>query len=151
MLEKQIYALNTDDLAQHPVWFFPRDDSVEDEEFSVRPCCLTDEDLMNYQIIVKTIFTDCEGEEYVGYIYWSNPPEIGYIQPVLFTTKEDCISFWYGIRKPDWASHDIEQQSMRSRFPITFRSDGFANLLPPIFGTLEGIYYFDKDKTIQYI
>ncbi|ABD79870.1 hypothetical protein [Saccharophagus degradans] len=148
MVEKQIYDLESEDLRKHPVWYFPMDDSVEDE-LSVKPCG-TDEISADYQVIIKTVFIDGEGKEYLGYIYWSDPDTLEDLKPVLFVNEEDCITFWNGMIKPSWDDYDAALQVMKDRFPITFRSDAIENL-PSISGVLDGLYFISDDDSIQYI
>jgi hypothetical protein len=148
MLEKQVYDLELRDFIQHPIWYFPMDDSVEDE-LSVKPFDIN-ELPGDYQVIIKCFFSDCEGKQYIGYIYWNSPPKIEDIKPVLFTSGEGCITFWNGIAKPSWTDYDATLQAIRNYFPITFSSEAIENF-PSISGTLEGLYFFGDDNSIQYI
>lgn len=148
MSEKQIYDLGPKDLLQHPVWYFPMDDSVEDE-LSVKPCS-ADDLSADYQVIVRTIFIDSEGQENLGYIYWNNPDNIEDLKPVLFLNDWDCITFWNGMIKPSWSDYDAELHAIKGRFPITFRSDAFDSF-PSISGILNGLYFLGDGDSIQYI
>ncbi len=147
MLEKQVYDLTKNDINQHSAWYFPMDDSVEDE-LTVRPFN-SGELSGDFQIIVRTVFADSKGKEYVGYIYWSDPDTIENIKPVLFVDNDNCITFWNGIIKPSWLDYGSVQQKIKKRLPLTYKSDVIANL-HALSGTLEGLYYIDDNGNIRY-
>lgn len=148
MLDKQIYDLEKEDLIEHAVWFFPMDDTVEDE-LTARPM-QSDNLVMGFRLVVKTTFTDCEGNLYTGYVYWSEPDLIGDIQPVLFTGNEDYISFWNGIVKPSWQDYTEIQQKIKDRLPITYQSEPVPGL-PTLSGTLEGLYFLDENNHLRFV
>lgn len=54
MSDKQVYELTIDDLDRYSVWFFPMDDTVEDE-LTVRPLA-EQETCSDFQIIVRADF-----------------------------------------------------------------------------------------------
>ena len=146
MNDKQIYDLSRDDIRRYPVWYFPMDETVEDE-LTVRPIKanekLPDGD---YQVIVRTMFEGSDGQEYIGYLYWSDPPEISDIKPVVFTGDEDCVTFWNGMCEPSWNDYSSEQQALKNAFPLKYRSEAYDSLAV-IFGELDGLYYLD-DKGV---
>ncbi len=147
MYDKQIYDLTAQDINQYPVWFFPMDETVEDE-LTVRPvigACLEGD----FQVIVRTTFTDSKALQYIGYIYWSTPKVIGHIMPVMFTGVEECITFWSGIRQPSWSVYSASQQRLKDAFPIGYESDATVGL-PSLTGTLKGLY-FSNNNNVQYI
>ena len=54
MIKKEIYELTRDALKQYPIWYFPMDDTVDDE-LTIRPLegdCQTND----YQVIARTVF-----------------------------------------------------------------------------------------------
>jgi len=148
MLGKKIYDLVPDDFTFNPVWYFPMDESVEDE-LSLRPYDINNAS-PDYQVIVKAVFTDVEGSEYLGYIYWGNPSVIEYLKPVLFCDDEKCIAFWNGILKPSWEEYGADLQTVKNRLPITYRSEAVNNF-QSISGVLNGLYFIDDNECIQFV
>lgn len=140
MNDKQIYNLTKSDIEQYPVWYFPMDDSVEDE-LTVRPM-FSNSQHSDYQVIVMTKFTGNDEEEYVGYIYWSMPNVVQHIKPVIFTSEEACITFWNGITLPSWSDYDAEQQLLFNALPLKYSSIECQGL-SSISGILNGLYYID--------
>jgi hypothetical protein len=148
MLDKQVYDLTADDINQYSVWYFPMDDSVEDE-LTVRP--VVGGTLPgDYQTIVRAVFTSAKGKEFVGYIYWSDPKAIENIKPVLFAHNSGCITFWNGVIKPSWADCGPEQVALNEQLPLAYKSESTPNL-PTLLGVLEGLYYIDESDIIQYL
>lgn len=142
MSDKQVYELTRGDLERCGAWFFPMDDSVEDE-LTVRqleefePCS-------DLQMIVRTRFEGSNGARYVGYLYWDGSGDVGLLKPVLFLEDGSAVSFWSGLIEPSWEEYPEEVQSLRQAFPITFISESILGLAE-ISGVLEGLYYLDGD------
>lgn len=148
MMDKQIYDLTEDDINQHPVWYFPMDETVEDE-LTIRPV----DDLHGLgdaQIIVKTEYSDSKGAKYVGYIYWNTPDTVEDLKPILFTGNNECISFWNGIVKSPWGDCSPAQQCIRSYLPVQYKSYSFDRLYS-LTGVLKGLYYYDDKYVVNYI
>jgi hypothetical protein len=140
MNDKQIYNLTKSDIEQYPIWYFPMDDSVEDE-LTVRPM-LSDCQHNDYQVIVMTNFTGNDGKVHIGYIYWSMPNIVQHIKPVIFTSENSCITFWNGITQPSKSDYDVEQQLLLNSLPLKYSSvecQGLSSLS----GILNGLYYID--------
>ena len=135
MQDKQIWDLTADDLREFGVWYFPMDESAEDE-CTIRPC-LEESDLA---VIVRAVFFCADETRYLGYVHWSQVDNIGYRQPTVFLNDGTVISFWNGIVKPTWSETSAEAKRMS--FSITFESEpllGFSS----ISGQLEGMYYLE--------
>jgi len=147
-MQKQIYDLVPQDLANNIVWIFPMDDTVDDED-TVRP--VTDESQLNdLQVIVKTIFHTQDGSNFIGYIYWGEPSKVEYIKPVMFIdpSGQYGISFWSGIIEPTDSDFDQAKGILNAKsFPIRFESENVFGLYA-IRGELEGIYYLDRTDNI---
>lgn len=145
MLEKEVYQLRKENFEEYPVWYFPHDDTVEDETI-VRP--LTTEsfdDLFDTKVfLIKADFTDNTGKVYPGCITWDPSDEIGFLQPTLFLDKE-VVSFWFGMDKPDWEASSPDEQTLREKFPIRFDSLQLGKAYSRT-GVLEGIYYIDIES-----
>jgi len=71
MCDKQVYDLTARDIEEHGVWYFPMDETVENE-LTVRPVLTREPIDIGFQIIVRTWFETRDGARNVGYIYWSN-------------------------------------------------------------------------------
>jgi hypothetical protein len=143
MIEKEIYELTREDLEQYPVWYFPMDDTVDDE-LTIRPFegdCQTND----YQVIVRTTFISSDGTKYLGYIYWSSPNEVADVKPVLFVNNEDCLTFWNGMIEANWDDYGEEQKELRKLFPISYSSDSVQGL-ESLSNKLEGLYYLDGEN-----
>ncbi len=147
-MDKQLYDLEPKDLDKHPVWVFPMDDTVEDEE-TVRP--VTDKmQLEDLQLIVKTKFEDQTGKKYYGYIYWGEPRNVEYLKPVMFFDEigKSGIAFWNGMIEPEDTDFDQAKGILSSKsFPIRFESEDTFELYP-IKGELKGIYYIDANDNV---
>ena len=148
-MAKPVFDLTLADIEEFPVWFFPMDESVEDETF-VTPLESLDNRNFHALVIVRTEFTDSNGSRYLGYIYWDGIGVVNQCQPSLFIGPDEYLTFWSGSKKPSWATEGILQQTMRGKFPISFKSQnhfGFSS----IEGDLRGLYFFDENYQIQYI
>lgn len=99
MADKQVYELTLQDLLEHGVWYFPMDETVEDE-LTVRPAGPGQGFEQDYQVIVRTTFESREGSRYLGYLYWHASAHVCDSQPVVFVGNSDCIAFWSGIATP---------------------------------------------------
>lgn len=142
-MDKQVYDLTVEDLKSKGAWYFPMDESVEDE-WTVRPL-LAAEDESDAQIIVRTRFEATDGAVFLGYIYWVGEQTVNYRQPNMFVGDE-CVSFWNGLREPHWDHYSQQVQALRGVFPIRYVSEALMGL-PSLSGTLEGLYYVDGVST----
>ncbi|WP_223472334.1 MULTISPECIES: hypothetical protein [unclassified Pseudomonas] len=149
MLDKQIYDLTARDIEGYGVWYFPMDETVEDE-LTVRPVCSREIVDVGFQIIVRAWFETHRGDRYVGYIYWGNSSDIGHLQPVMFVGVDQCINFWSGICEPVWESYSLQLQSLRSDFPISFSSESIFELIS-VSGVLQGLYSFEDDRVMVFV
>lgn len=143
MADKQIYELAIGDLTCFGVWYFPMDESVEDE-LTVRPL-LHKEASTDAQIIVRAIFVGREGSSYLGYLYWDSAGEVKYLKPVILLEDGSSITFWNGMVEPSWTDYSAKAQELKSKFPLSYTSDSIFDL-PKISGRLEGLYFLDADK-----
>lgn len=143
MYDKQVYELTLDDLARHGVWFFPMDESVEDE-LTVRP--LLEPDVCgNLQTIVRARFLGRDGSKYSGYLYWNVSGRLEHLKPVILFEDGAAITFWDGIIKPSWDSYPERAKSLRSVLPITYVSEALMGH-PEMYGKIEGLGYFDGNR-----
>ncbi|WP_434560923.1 hypothetical protein [Pseudomonas sp. Z4-20] len=142
MTDKQIYELTIDDLADFGVWYFPMDESAEDE-LTVRPL-LDKETCTDAQIIVRASFVGKNGSSYLGYLYWDGGGEVEYLKPVILLEDGSFVTFWNGMIEPSWADYSARAQELRSGLPFSYISESLLEL-PKISGRLEGLYYLDGD------
>ena len=142
MSDKQVYELTIDDLDSYSVWFFPMDETVEDES-TVRPLA-EQETCSDFQIIVLTDFLGESGAVYRGYLYWDSNAVIEYVKPFILSDKGGTVNFWSGIVTPAWESSEFAG-SIRSELPISSASEPVFGL-PSICGKLEGLYYLSDDQ-----
>lgn len=147
MSDKQVYELTIDDLALNGVWFFPMDDSVEDE-LTVRPL-KERESCADAQIIVRARFDGNNGAKYLGYLYWDDNEGVEYLKPVVLLDDGSAVSFWSGMVKPSWEDYSEKAKELRSALPITYVSEPLFGL-SEISGVLEGLGYLDND-TVSWI
>lgn len=147
MVDKQIYDLNETDLLNCPVWFFPMDETVEDE-LTVRPGFKREDYEHDKQCIVRTRFETSAGKKCVGYIYWGEPEVIEYLKPAMFL-RGACINFWYGMMVPSFDDYIPIMDSPDKEFPIKFKSDEIDGLTS-ITGVLNGLYFVDDSGVVQY-
>lgn len=143
MADKQVYELTADDLACFGVWFFPMDDSVEDE-LTVRPL-LEKETCADAQVIVRASFLGVDGSKYSGYLYWDGSGVVECLKPVILLEDGSSVSFWNGLVRPSWGDYSARAQELRMVLPISYTSESLLEL-PPISGVLEGLYYLDDDQ-----
>ncbi|WP_124405964.1 MULTISPECIES: hypothetical protein [unclassified Pseudomonas] len=142
MLDKQVCELTIDDFDSCNVWFFPMDDTVEDE-LTVRPLCEQDA-CSDFQIIVRADFFGVNGTVYCGYLYWGFNAEVEYLKPVILSDEGKVVTFWSGIVTPAWESSEFAC-SIRSELPLSYVSEPVFGL-PSICGKLEGLYYLSDDQ-----
>ncbi|TFY84982.1 hypothetical protein DYL61_30250 [Pseudomonas nabeulensis] len=142
MTDKQIYELAIDDLACIGAWYFPMDESVEDE-LTVRPL-LDKETCTDAQIIVRASFVGCDGSSYLGYLYWDGDGEVECLKPVILLEDGSFVTFWNGRVEPSWADYSARAQELRARLPFSYVSESIFEL-PKVSGRLEGLYYLDGD------
>ena len=147
MLEREAWQLRKDDFDEYPVWYRPRDESVEDETVA-RPLTTEDFEEIFYSkdFYIKAEFVDSEGNSYPGFIQWDQSDNIGFLQPNLFL-EDEVVSFWFGREKPDWTELSSLEQELRKRLPIHFKSMEYGRAYS-ITGTLEGIYYIDMEEDV---
>ncbi|MGI2184073.1 hypothetical protein ACRN9F_17810 [Shewanella oncorhynchi] len=146
MADKQIYDLTEADLLDCPVWFFPMDETVEDE-LTVRPGFKREDYYYDRQCIVRTRFETNSGESCVGYIYWGEPKVVENLKPTMFLRGE-CITFWYGMMAPSFDDYSSVMNSPNKVFPIKFKSDEIDGLAS-IVGDLDGLYFIDDSGVVQ--
>lgn len=144
MCDRQVYDLTAQDIEEYGVWYFPMDETVENE-LTVRPVRSREIIDIGFQIIVRAWFETRDGARYIGYIYWNNSSAIGHLQPVMFVRTDECISFWSGMFEPNWANYSSELKVIRSNLPVLFLSEVIFELAS-ISGVLEGLYYFKNIK-----
>jgi hypothetical protein len=142
MCDKQIYDLTAQDLLAQGVWYFPMDDTVQNE-LTVRPVPSREVIEADFQIIVRTVFEGRDGSRYVGYVYWRVSDHIGDLQPVVFVGTAGCVTFWGGMFQPAWSAYPSELQALRLVLPVSFTSEVLFEL-SAISGVLEGLYYFQN-------
>lgn len=148
MSDKQVYDLTEEDILTHQCWYFPMDETVQDE-LTVRPAPVGLESHSDYQCIVRTSYSDASGGEYVGYVYWGRPELVQHLKPTMFTGKE-CITFWYGSSQPSLCDYRLLREKADGVFPIRFISERFGEL-GTIVGELLGLYFLNDDNEINYI
>lgn len=142
MTDKRIYELTIGDLASFGVWYFPMDESAEDE-LTARPL-LDKETCTDAQIIVRASFVGKNGSSYLGYLYWDDGGEVEYLKPVILLEDGSFVTFWNGMIEPSWADYSARAQELRSGLPFSYISESLLEL-PKISGRLEGLYYLDGD------
>ena len=143
MIDKQLYYLRSGDILRCSVWYFPMDDSVDDE-LTVRPLG-SEEFCADAQVIVRASFSGRDGSKYLGYVYWDGCAEVEYLKPVILLEDGTAISFWSGLIKPSWEDCSVLAQNVRSNFPISFASEevlGFSSIV----GKLDGLGYLDGES-----
>lgn len=145
MAEKKIYELTQKDLEEYPIWFFPMDDNADDELTIRSYDSSCDEN--DYQMIIRTFFKGKSGEDYLGYIYWSAPPEIEDLKPVVFVSNEKCVTFWNGIVEASWDEYDAEQKKIRDQLPLNFLSEELKGL-KSVSGVIDGLYFIDNQGIV---
>ncbi|OLU22214.1 hypothetical protein BVH03_25385 [Pseudomonas sp. PA15(2017)] len=143
MADKQVYELAIDDLACFGVWYFPMDESVEDE-LTVRPL-LEKEICADAQLIVRAGFLGADSSRYLGYLYWDGSGKVEYLKPVILLKDGSSVTFWNGMVKPSWGDYSARAQELRMVLPISYISESLLEL-PQISGGLEGLYYLDEDR-----
>ena len=143
MTDRQIYELAIDDLTCFGVWYFPMDESAEDE-LTIRPL-LDKRTCTDTQVIVRTSFVGEDGSGYLGYLYWDGGGEVECLKPVILLEDGSFVTFWNGMVEPSWADYSGRAQELRGGLPFSYASDSLLDL-PKISGRLEGLYYLDGDQ-----
>lgn len=146
MCDRQVYELTAADLEMHGVWYFPMDETVENE-LTVRPVRSKEVVELGFQVIVRAWFETCDGKRCIGYIYWRGSDFIGHLQPVMFFGSEGCISFWSGVLEPQWENYPSALRCVRSHFPVSFLSETVFDLAA-VSGVLYGLYSL-KDGRLE--
>lgn len=141
-MEKNINELTVKDFEISPVWYFPMDETVEDEN-SIIPASQTEVDYEG-QMIVETDFVTNNDIRYKGFIYWEDSSDVTFAKPNLFIDNE-----WISIHLGGFISEEKIQSlmgKMKDLFPISFKSkEAFG--LRSISGIIDGLYYFDMKSS----
>ncbi len=148
MLDKQVYDLTESDINEHSVWYFPMDETVEDE-LTVRPLKDVNQ-IGDAQLIIKTQFIDSQNRQYLGYVYWGTPDTVDCIKPVMFTDESECISFWNGLSKPSWDEYGGSQAPLKEALPVRFETTAFPTI-KSLSGSLKGLYYINDAGVTDFI
>ena len=104
--------------------------------------------------LVKAKLTLADGTEYDGFItpqQESSEPDLGTIQPYLFTKSGEVFSFWFGILHPSQEEinsfYEELGKSVKQVFPIQFKAeDGYARGV--IAGTIPGFCRSGKNGEV---
>lgn len=98
-MDKFCWEITVQDLNEHAVWLFKycKDDSVD--ETIVTPATEADTLNPNNHLLVKSLFTDANGNKFLGYIN-IGLAGIEYTQPCMFVDDEP-VGFWFGISTPN--------------------------------------------------
>lgn len=140
-MQKQVYDLCQKDLENAPKWYFPMDDSVEDE-LSVRPVEADRSDQEDLRTISRATFVDSNGVEFIGYFYEVAENEVEYTQPVAWIGSV-CVNFWNGMNIPS-KEYTKSLRSLQIKWPVRFQKDGQ-------WLSLDGIYYLDDANNVAVI
>jgi hypothetical protein len=129
-IQKQVYELTLDDLAQYPVWVFTLDaEGVDDyDEATVRPYHFSPPLNLNEDMfIVRADFVLADGTSMQGYL---NPQAQGQsgistFQPTIVNDNGQ-LGFWHGIIEPDEKriseNYRLIGKDAAHLFPIRFKS-----------------------------
>ena len=90
MTDKQVCELTIDDLGSYSVWFFPMDDTVEDE-LTIRPSP-NRKRAQTFRLSFELIFGE-NGSVYCGYLYWDSNLAVEYLRPVVLSGTGEAVSF----------------------------------------------------------
>lgn len=144
-LDKQVYDLTAEDLNQFPVWYFPMNETVEDEA-TVRPLHGLEPNIDDLQIIVRCRFKTANGAIYLGYLY-PGINEIDLIKPMLWA-GDLCVTFWNGMSEPSADYLQKVRESLPANaWPIRYESEP-TECDAVMDGNLEGLYFID-DGNVQ--
>lgn len=143
--DKQVFDLTSDDLSVSPFWYFPMDESVEDE-MTVRPVSSADiDELGDVRLVARCRFIDALGRAHLGYGYPGEPNLVDVVQPVLLHPAV-CVTFWNGPVEPSAAYlGEIALQFPPAAWPIAYEIDAVAGI-GALGGRLTGIYYLRGDE-----
>jgi hypothetical protein len=160
-LLKQFGDLTLSDFSQHPVWVnvhvidYEEDWYNETDEETFRPWDGNlPADPSETMFLVKARLTLADGSEYDGFItpqQESGEPDLGTIQPCLFTKSGEIVWFWFGNFQP--SQKDINgiyeklSKNANQVFPIKFKAqDGIATGI--VKGIIPGFCRCDKNSNI---
>lgn len=160
-LLKQCSNLMPSDFSQHPVWVnvhvidYEEDWYNETDEETFRPWDGNlPADPSETMFLVKAKLTLADGSEYDGFItpqQESGEPDLGTIQPHLFTNSGEFVGFWFGMFQP--SQKDINGiyeklgKNANQVFPIKFEAqDGIATGI--VKGVVPGFCRCDKNYNI---
>jgi len=140
-MDKQIYDLAPSDLINSPLWFFPMDETVEDEA-TARPVVRGQGIPDGLQMIVKCHFEDATGRSYLGYVYPGEAQDVETARPVLWAA-DLCVTFWNGMIEPTEAYvAKVAAAIPSAAWPIRYASEAGLGV-PVMSGVLEGLYFVD--------
>ena len=132
-MNKKIWQLTEDDLKNNPVWYFPMSGDDGFDEENVLPATLSQTNDPNTLVVIAADFSDADGNEYFGYLYWGET-ELGYSQPCMYVNGA-AVTFWYGIVQPEIKSllkvkfpiHAVSRAEMGLQ-PLTINISGYGYL-----------------------
>ncbi len=138
-MDKQVFDLTPSDLEGHAVWYFPMDESVEDE-LTVRPLAPAASVPAGLQAIVRTDFTDSKARTYPGYVYWGEELDVEYMKPTMWIDNL-CVTFWNGIQKPSSTYVEAVRERLGDAAgPVRYQSQAVGGL-GATHGELAGLYH----------
>lgn len=160
-LLKQFGNLTPPDFFQHPVWVnahvidYGKDWYNETNEETFRPCDGNmPADPSETMFLVSAKLALADGTEFGGFItpqQESGEPDLGAIQPYLFTGSGELIAFWFGMFQP--SQKDINGiyekigKNAKQVFPIQFQAeDGIAKGI--VKGVIPGFCRRDKNNEL---
>jgi hypothetical protein len=160
-LLKQFGNLTPSDFSQHPVWVnvhvidYEEDWYNETDEETFRPWDGNlPADPSETMFLVKAGLTLADGSEYDGFItpqQESGEPDLGTMQPYLFTKSGELVGFWFGMFQP--SQKDINgiyeklSKNANQVFPIQFEAqDGIATGI--VNGMIPGFCRRDKNDNV---
>jgi hypothetical protein len=138
---RSLLEISEQDIKSSPIWYFPR----ETDDLEVRPIdqAPTDQSILDCEVIVSTVFTDNNGREFPGYIFWSMPETLDVLKPVILFDGTR-YAFWFGLRKPD----TVERQRHRVfRFPLHFESVAVSSF-HQIRGAIDGLGFIEESGLV---
>lgn len=144
-MDKQIYDLTSDDIIRHSCWYFPMDESVEDEA-TVRPLFEGESVPDGLQMIVRCRFTDALERSFVGYAYSDEGSTVECSRPVAWLDGV-CVTFWNGMLEPSSEYLQEVRTVLPGRaWPVRYESDPAAGVVVTS-NPLVGLYYAEGAVT----